>query len=188
MSYQRSILGLLASFGVAFVVLISIAGAASAQEATPTTSSDEVSIGEPLFVERPAPRPDAANELRAGPAPVDSAPVPASDVPDPTPAPAPAPTPAAAAPRSTASAGTPALSAGRTAPATASRPAFRATEVQGVQIERSASPAEGLDPTTLALTGTDREAGLTALATVLLAFGAVLVRLGRSPRPGVAIP
>ena len=181
MSHQRTILGSLASFGVALVVLISTAGAASAQEAPPATSPDDVGIGEPLFVERPAPRPDAANELRADPAPADStsapAPTPASDAPA-APATA-APTPSTPAPVA------PATSAARTpAPArrVTSAPAARATEVQGVQIERSASPAVDLATTTLAVTGADREAGLTALAVALVALGAALVRFGRSPR------
>ena len=176
MHLKRSILGSLASFGVAFV-LISTAGAASAQEAPTAPSSDEATIGEPLFVERPAPRPDPANELRSDPAPADSVAAPA-----PSPAPAPAPTSVAAAPRSPASAPAPVPVAVQPAPVrpAASAPA-RATEVQGVQIVRSAAPGDATD-TALALTGIDLEVGLTVLAGVLLALGAALIRLSRSPR------
>lgn len=173
----RSILGSLASFGVAFV-LISNAGAASAQEAPPATSSDEATLGEPLYVERPAPRPDPANELGAEAAPAASAPAPA-----PRPAPAPSPTPApAAAPRSTAVAASPAPAAVQARPATASSPTpARATEVQGVQIVRPASPGDVAE-TTLAFTGADLEVGLTVTAAVLLALGWALIRFSRSPR------
>ena len=173
MHHKRSILGSLASFGVA-IVLISTAGAASAQEAPPATSSDEATLGEPLFVERPAPRPDPANELGSGAAPAASTPAPA-----PSPAPAPAPTPAAA-PRTATAAPAPVAVQRAPAPSAASRPA-RATEVQGVQIDRSAVPTDGAD-VALAFTGTDLEVGLTVLAGLLLALGAALLRLSRPPR------
>lgn len=171
--HQRSILGSLASIGVAFV-LISTAGAASAQEAPPATSSDEATIGEPLFVERPAPRPDPANELGADPAP-------AATTSTPAPSSAPAPTPSAA-PRSSATAAVPAPTAATAAPAqrASNRPA-RATEVQGIQIVRPASSA-GETGEPLAFTGVDREVGLTVLAGLLLTLGWALIRLSRSPR------
>ena len=180
---KRSILGSLVSFGVAFV-LISTAGAASAQEAPPATSTDEATLGEPQYVERPAPRPDPANELGAAPAPADPTPAPAA-----TPAPAPAqptPAPAAPAPRSPRATAAPqAASVPRSRPAApapraASAPA-RATEVQGVQVVRPAVPGDGTE-TALAFTGVDREVGLTVLAGVLLALGWALIRLSRSPR------
>ena len=174
MHHKRSILGSLASFGVAFV-LISTAGAASAQEAPPATSSDEATLGEPLFVERPAPRPDPANELGSGTAPAASTPAPAT-----SPAPAPAPTPAAAPRTVTTAAPAPVVVQRAPAAPAASRPA-RATEVQGIQIDRSAMPADGAD-VALAFTGTDLEVGLTVLAGLLLALGAALLRLSRSPR------
>lgn len=183
--HKRSILGFLASFGVAFV-LISTAGAASAQEAPPASStSDEATVGEPLYVERPAPRPDPANELGAAPAPADTtaAATPVEPAPRPAPAPAPRPTPAPApAPRSVAAAPAPAPAAVQSAPArsTASAPA-RATEVQGVQTVRPAAPATGTD-VALAFTGVDREVGLTVTAALLLALGWALIRLSRSPR------
>jgi hypothetical protein len=70
----------------------------------------------------------------------------------------------------------------RRAPAQpAASPPARATEVLGVQIDRSAVPTDATD-VALALTGTDLEVGLTVLAGVLLALGAALVRLSRSPR------
>ena len=177
MHHKRSILGSLASVGVA-LVLISTAGAASAQEAPPATSPDEATLGEPQYVERPAPRPNPANELGAEPASADSSPAPA-------PAPA-APTPApAAAPRSTADATAspaPAPVTVQAAPARRARSApARATEVQGVQIVRPAVPADGTGAA-LAFTGADLEVGLTALAGTLLALGAALIRLSRSPR------
>src|SRR3954454_353234 len=54
--------GLVLSFGVA-VGLITTAGAAWAQEAPSSpSSSEDAGIGEALLVERPAPRPDPANE------------------------------------------------------------------------------------------------------------------------------
>ena len=184
--HHRSIVGSLASFGVALVVLISTAGAASAQEAPPASSSDEASVGEPLYVERPAPRPDPANELRPDSAPADptsAAPAPAPAA-DPTPAPASAPVatnpaPAVVAPAPVAA--RPTTTPARPAAAT-STPTARATEVQGVQIVRSAQPTDDLPTATLARTGADREAGLAALAVVLLAVGAALLRMSRAPR------
>lgn len=190
---KRSILGSLASFGVAFV-LISTAGAASAQEAPPSDSSsqDEATLGEPQYVERPAPRPDPANELGTAEAPADD-PTPAA--PAPTPAPAPAqPTPApvnaapAPAPRRPAATARPqaapvpvAVQSAAPAQPAASTPA-RATEVQGVQVVRPAAPGDGTDAA-LAFTGTtDREVVLLVLAGMLLALGSALVRLSRSPR------
>ena len=169
---KRNIIrGLVLSFGVA-VGLISTAGAAWAQEAPATPPSGDASIGEALRVERPAPRPDPANELRADPAPAtDSTPSPApvaSAAPDPAPAPTPAPAPAAAASARTA-----------TASAASSKPA-RATEVQGVQIERSAVPAAG-EGADLAVTGIDN-GPLVVLAAALLALGTVMVRVGRPRR------
>ena len=172
MHLKRSILGSLASFGVAFV-LISTAGAASAQEAPPVTSTDEATLGEPQFVERPAPRPDPANELGSTQAPATST----AAAPAPAPAPAPTPVPAPAPARTAAPVAVPSAPA-RVA---AASPPARATEVQGVQIVRSAAPADGTD-VALAFTGTDREAGLTVLAGVLLAMGWALIRLSRSPR------
>jgi hypothetical protein len=171
---KRNIIrGFVLSFGVA-VGLISTAGAAWAQEAPPSTSSGDAGIGDALYVERPAPRPDPANELRADsdPAPASTpaaAPV-ASAASTPAPAPAPTPAPAAAA--------TPARTVTASAAAT-SKPA-RATEVQGVQIVRSAQPAadEGAQ---LAFTGIDN-GPLVVLAGALLALGAVLVRAAQPRR------
>ena len=176
---KRSILGSLASFGVAFV-LISTAGAASAQEAPPATSPDEASLGEPQYVERPAPRPDPANELGADPAPADPTPAPA-----PPAAPASAPSTPATAPAPKRVTTVPQAATVRAAPSapsarSGSAPA-RATEVQGVQIVRPGQPADGPDAA-LAYTGVDREVGLTVLAIVLLALGWALIRLSRSPR------
>jgi hypothetical protein len=62
-----------------------------------------------------------------------------------------------------------------------SRPA-RATEVQGVQIERSAVPAAG-EGVALAFTGIDN-GPLVVLAAALLALGTVLVRAARPRRAG----
>jgi hypothetical protein len=66
-----------------------------------------------------------------------------------------------------------------TASAASSKPA-RATEVQGIQIVRSAVPAAD-EGATLAFTGVDN-GPLVVLAVALLALGAVLVRAAR-PRP-----
>jgi hypothetical protein len=57
----------------------------------------------------------------------------------------------------------------------------RATEVQGIQIERSAAPADVGTDATLAFTGADN-VGLTLVAFVLLALGWALIRCSRSPR------
>ena len=86
---QRNIIrGLVLSFGVA-VGLISTAGAAWAQEApTSTSPEDGVAIGEALYVERPAPTRDPANELVADPAPAHAS-SPAASPASPAPAPAP---------------------------------------------------------------------------------------------------
>jgi hypothetical protein len=168
---KRSIVGSLASFGVA-LVLISTAGAASAQEAPSAPSSGDAAIGDPVYVERPAPRPDPANELGADVAPAASSPAP-------TPAPAPAPV---SAPRSGgAVVAAPAPVAAQATPAPAASAPARATEVQGIQIERSAQPALATDPA-LAFTGADHNVGLTLLAVALLVLGAALVRFSRSPR------
>ena len=174
---KRNIIrGLVLSFGVA-VGLISTAGAAWAQEAPSSSSpSEDTGIGEALYVERPAPRPDPATELRADPVPAtDSTPSPA---PAPAPVASPAPSAAASPAPAPAAVGT-ALTTART-PAATSRPA-RATEVQGVQIERSALPAAGEDVGHLAFTGSSN-GPLVALAGALLALGAVLVRVGRPRR------
>jgi hypothetical protein len=172
---KRNIIrGLVLSFGVA-VGLISTAGAAWAQEApTATSPEDGAAIGDALYVERPAPTRDPANELGAAPAPAPTSPSSPAPAPAPVASPAPAAT-AAPAPATLA----PAVSATRQAPAATSRPA-RATEVQGVQIERSAVPAAGED-VQLAFTGVDN-GPLVALAVALLALGAVLVRAARPSR------
>lgn len=190
---KRSILGSLIPFGVAFV-LISTAGAASAQEAPPTApSSDEATLGEPTYVERPAPRPDPANELGAEAAPADPTPARTSTAAAPAPAPQPTPAPAPAATVRTAPRRSPVATASpqaapapvavqsAPAPQASSAPA-RATEVQGVQIVRPAAPGDATDAA-LAFTGTaDQEVGLTVLAGGLLALGWALVRVSRSPR------
>jgi hypothetical protein len=167
---KRNIIrGLVLSFGVA-VGLISTAGAAWAQEApTSPSSPEDASIGEALYVERPAPRPDPANELRADPAPATDS--------TPSPAPAPAPVASAAPAAAPASASAPAV----VVPARATTASVaRATEVQGVQLERSAVPTAGT-VAELALTGIDN-GPLVVLAAGLLALGMVLVRAGRPRR------
>ncbi|HUP86918.1 MAG TPA: hypothetical protein VM143_14770 [Acidimicrobiales bacterium] len=69
----------------------------------------------------------------------------------------------------------------RATPGPAASASPRATEVQGIQIDRSAQPA--LVPgTPLAITGADHNTGLTVLALVLVSLGWALVRLSRSPR------
>ena len=161
-SYRRSIVrGSLALFGVA-LGLIGFAGVASAQDASDAT------IGDGLFLERPAPSPDPGTQLGSEPA---AAPAASS-----TPAPAPAPAPA--------SAGTLAPAAQTTAAASvpsATRAPARATEVRGIQLERPATPASPDDPATLARTGVDT-ADLTVLAGVLIALGALLIRTTRPRR------
>src|SRR4051794_40498995 len=176
---KRTIIrGLVLSFGVA-VGLISTAGAAWAQEAPSSPpSSDGANVGEALLVERPAPRPDPANELVADPAPVPASTP--SAAPDPAPVASPA---AAAAPAPTRASAPAAASPARTviASAAATSPPARATEVQGIQIERSAVPAADAGAPPLAFTGVDN-GPLVVLALALLALGAVLVRAAR-PRP-----
>lgn len=184
MSYLRSTLrGSLALFGVA-LGLIGTAGVAAADDAAPTPADDsaavvaseeeasvEVSsaqeedaeIGDGLFIERPAPRPDPANELRSSPTPAPAA----------TPAPATAPAPASGGATS------PAASAAAAAPATLI-PA-RPTEVRGVQIERGATATSSPGPVALARTGVDT-ADLAVLAGGLLALGALLIRTARPRR------
>ena len=182
MSYLRSTLrGSLALFGVA-LGLIGTAGVASADDAAPTSEEDavvvtaaqeeEAEIGDGLFIERPAPRPDPGNELVSDPAP--------SAAPAPTPAPAPAPAPSA----------TPAASGGASAAAqttatgtSATLIPARPTEVRGVVIERGATatgPASA-ESVSLARTGIDT-GDLTVLAGVLLVLGALLVRTTRPRR------
>ena len=171
MKHHRSIRGLVLAFGVA-LGLIGTAGAASAQEAPPA-SDNEATIGEAYFVERPAPRPDPANELGAA--------TPAAPTPAPVPAPAPAPTPAPAVSGGGAGVAT-APEAVNAATAPAVRSPARATQVQGVQLERPASPATAPDGgATLAYTGAD-DVGLAVLAVVLLVLGTVLVRISRPVR------
>lgn len=185
MSYLRSTLrGSLALFGVA-LGLIGTAGVAAADDAAPTPADDsaamvaseeeasvevaaaqeeDAEIGEGLFIERPAPRPDPANELRSSPA----------TAPAPAPAPATAPAPA---------------SGGVTSPAataaTAATPATlipaRPTEVRGVQIERGATATSPSGSVALARTGVDT-ADLAVVAGGLLALGALLVRTSRPRR------
>lgn len=184
MSYLRSTLrGSLALFGVA-LGLIGTAGVAAADDAAPTPADDsaavvaseeeasvEVSsaqeedaeIGDGLFIERPAPRPDPANELRSTPAPAPAA----------TPAPATAPAPASGGATS------PAASAAAAAPATLI-PA-RPTEVRGVQIDRGTTATSSPGSVALARTGVDT-ADLAVLAGGLLALGALLIRTARPRR------
>jgi hypothetical protein len=144
--------------------LIGFAGVASAQEANDAT------IGDGLFLERPAPSPDPGTQLGAEPM---------AAAPAPTPAPAPAPAPA--------SAGAVAPAAQTTAAASvpsATRAPARATEVRGIQLERPATPASPDDPATLARTGVDT-ADLTVLAGVLIALGALLIRTTRPRRMAI---
>jgi hypothetical protein len=161
MPYRNVVRGSLVLLGVA-LGLIFTAGAASAQ----AEPSDAPAIGDALLIERPAPRPNPANELREQPALVDvpaseAAPVaPAASVSDRTPVAAPVP------------------ASGAAAPARSARTAARATEVKGVVVERSA------DGALLARTGVDT-VDLVALAGVLLALGWVLVRLGMAPDTAV---
>ena len=168
--------GLLLSFGVA-VGLISTAGAAWAQEAPTSAPSDGgATIGEALLVERPAPTRDPATELQANPSP---AAAPAQDAPSPTPAAAAASSASASpAPAAVAAPARTVTTRAATAPAASSKPA-RATEVQGVQIVRSAVPTEGeTDVADLAFTGVDN-GPLVVLALALLATGWVLLRAAR---------
>jgi hypothetical protein len=159
--------GTLVLFGVA-LGLIGTAGVASAQEAAPTATAasaqdEDASIGDGLFIERPAPRPDPATELRSEPASAPAA----------TPAPAPAP-----------------VSGGGTSPAAQTTAAAapsatiipaRPTEVRGIQLERSATATSTDTTATLARTGVDT-ADLTVLAGALLALGALLIRTARPRR------
>ena len=169
--------GSLALFGVA-LGLIGTAGVASADEAAPapsdeeaavvvtTAQEDDAEIGDGLFIERPAPRPDPGNELVSDPAPAPTA----------APAPAPAPAPAASGGASAAAQTTAAATPATLIPA-------RATEVRGVQIERGATSEVTSPSGSVALARTGLDTGdLTVLAGVLLVLGALLVRTTRPRR------
>ena len=176
MSYLRSTFrGSLALFGVA-LGLIGTAGVASADEAAPAPSDEEAAvvvtaaqeddaeIGDGLFIERPAPRPDPRNELVSDPAPA------------PTPAPAPAPAPAASGGASPAAQTTAAATPATLIPA-------RATEVRGVQIERGATSEVTSSSGSVALARTGLDTGdLTVLAGALLVLGSLLVGTTRLRR------
>lgn len=176
MSYLRSTFrGSLALFGVA-LGLIGTAGVASADEAAPAPSDEEAAvvvtaaqeddaeIGDGLFIERPAPRPDPGNELASDPAPA------------PTPAPAPAPAPAASGGASPAAQTTVAATPATLIPA-------RATEVRGVQIERGATSEVTSSSGSVALARTGLDTGdLSVLAGGLLVLGALLVGTTRLRR------
>jgi hypothetical protein len=184
-TYRNRILrGSLVLFGVA-LGLIGTAGGASAEEAAPapvddsahvrvadeptiveasSAPGDDAQIGDGLFIERPAPRPDPASELRSDPAPASS--------------PAPAPVPVAPA----------AVTGGaavEVAPAAAAAPAspapVRATQVRGVQNVRSAADTSTSSGRYLARTGLD-SADLTVVAGALLALGMLLVQATRPRR------
>lgn len=183
MSYfTRSIRGSLAVFGVA-VGLIGTAGAASAQEATPASEDsavvaedeaavasssaqgEEANVGDALLIERPAPRPDPANELRSDAA--------APSAPAAVPAPARSSSPSGGAVAPTAvPAPAPAAVTASAAPAPAVVAPARATEVQGIQIQRTDTGAVATAP--LAFTG-PTDLGLLVVASVLLVLGSVLV-------------
>ena len=192
MTYLRSTLrGSLALFGVA-LGLIGTAGGAAADDAAPADDSahivvateeeasvgtsaaqdEDAEIGDGLFIERPAPRPDAGNELRSDPTP---APAPTTAAPS-------APAPAPVAPASTSGG---AVSPAAQTTAAASAPATlipaRPTEVRGVQIERATTERSSAGSVPLARTGVDTEV-LTVLAGVLLALGMVLIRTARPRR------
>jgi hypothetical protein len=186
MSYLRNTFrGSLALFGVA-LGLIGTAGVASADDAAPTPADDsaavvaseqeasvkvstsaqeeDAEIGDGLFIERPAPRPDPANELRSTP----------------TPAPAPAPAPATAPAPASGGAPSPAATATAAAAPATLIPA-RPTEVRGVQIERGATATSSSESVALARTGVDT-ADLAAIAGGLLALGALLIFTARPRR------
>ncbi len=183
---NRNIRGSLVLFGVALGV-IGTAGAASAQEAPPaadgsthasvaddggtvessSAQDDEAEVGQPLLLERPAPRRNPSSELGSDPAP-SAAPA----------APAPAPVPAA----SLAPNGGTTLTA--TAPAAASVAPTkvatrRQTEVKGIQIQRSAT--RSTETASLARTGVATQ-GLVALAAAFFVLGSVLIRFSRPRR------
>lgn len=170
---HRSIRGSLALFGVA-LGLIGTAGAATAQEAESTVAessaqAEDAQIGEPLAIDRPAPRRNPSTELGVDPA--------ASVAPAAAPAPAPSPAPVVVAPSGGAVVASPLVAA---SPATPARVVpDRPTAVKGVQFQRSASPTA--ETTALARTGIDNHV-LVLVAGMLLVLGSVLIRFGRPRR------